>query len=134
MDSSVLLAIGGGAVAVLFAVVLTVVVLRQPPGNARMVEIASHIQEGASAYLNRQYTVIAVIGVVIAAVIGLTLGPVTAVLYLVGAACSASPSRTSSRTTWTPSSGWASGPHWCRSSPASAAESTPMPPTSAQTW
>src|SRR5215472_14234271 len=89
MDSSVLLAIGGGAVAVLFAVVLTVVVLRQPPGNARMVEIASHIQEGASAYLNRQYTVIAVIGVVLAAVIGLTLGPVTAVLYLVGAACSA---------------------------------------------
>ena len=64
MDSSVLLAIGGGAVAVLFAVVLTIYVLRQPPGNARMVEIASAIQEGASAYLNRQYLVIAVIGVV----------------------------------------------------------------------
>jgi K(+)-stimulated pyrophosphate-energized sodium pump len=89
MDSSVLLAIAGGAVAVLFAVLLTVVVLRQPAGNPRMVEIASAIQEGATAYLNRQYTVIAVIGIVIAIIIGLTLGWVTALLYLVGAACSA---------------------------------------------
>ncbi|HSR23176.1 MAG TPA: sodium-translocating pyrophosphatase [Candidatus Eisenbacteria bacterium] len=52
-------------------------------------QIASAIQEGASAYLNRQYTVIAVIGVVVALIIGLTLGWVTALLYLVGAACSA---------------------------------------------
>jgi K(+)-stimulated pyrophosphate-energized sodium pump len=89
MDSSVLLAIGGGAVAVLFAVVLIFLVLREPPGNARMIEIASAIQEGASAYLNRQYTVIAAIGVVIAIVIGFTLGWVTAVLYLVGAILSA---------------------------------------------
>src|SRR5436190_8376872 len=89
MELSVLLAIAGGAVAVLFAVLLTVVVLRQPPGNERMVEIASAIQEGASAYLNRQYTVIAVIGLIIAVIIGVTLGWVTAVLYLVGAACSA---------------------------------------------
>jgi K(+)-stimulated pyrophosphate-energized sodium pump len=89
MDSSVLLAIGGGAVAVLFAVLLTAIVLRQPPGNERMVEIASAIQEGASAYLNRQYTVIAVIGIVIAIVIGLTLNWVTAILYVVGAVCSA---------------------------------------------
>jgi K(+)-stimulated pyrophosphate-energized sodium pump len=89
MDSSVLLAIGGGAVAVLFAVVLTFLVLREPPGNARMIEIAGAIQEGASAYLNRQYTVIAVIGVVVAIVIGLTLGPATAILYVVGAVLSA---------------------------------------------
>jgi K(+)-stimulated pyrophosphate-energized sodium pump len=89
MDSSVLLAIGGGAVAVLFAVLLTVIVLRQSPGNERMVEIGSAIQEGASAYLNRQYTVIAVIGIAIAILLGLTLNWMTAVLYLVGAACSA---------------------------------------------
>ncbi len=85
MDSSVLLAIGGGAIAVVFAVLLIFLVLREPPGNARMIEIASAIQEGATAYLNRQYTVIAVIGIVVAIVIGLTLGWVTAILYLVGA-------------------------------------------------
>jgi K(+)-stimulated pyrophosphate-energized sodium pump len=90
MDSSVLLAIGGGAVAVLFAVVLIFLVLREPPGNARMIEIAGAIQEGASAYLNRQYTVIAVIGVAIAIVIGFTINWVTAILYLVGAILSAS--------------------------------------------
>ena len=89
MDSNVIWAIASGAIAVLFAVVLTAVVLRQPPGNARMVEIASAIQEGAAAYLNRQYTVIAAIGIVVAIIIGLTLGWVTALLYLVGAACSA---------------------------------------------
>ena len=89
MDSSVLWAMGGGAIAVVFAVLLTAAVLRQPKGNKRMVEIASAIQEGATAYLNRQYTVIAVIGVIVAIVIGLTLGWVTAVLYLIGAACSA---------------------------------------------
>jgi K(+)-stimulated pyrophosphate-energized sodium pump len=89
MDSSVLLAIGGGAVAVLFAGVLTMVVLRQPPGNARMIEIAAAIQEGAGAYLNRQYLVIAVIGVIVAIVIGVALNWVTAVLYIVGAVLSA---------------------------------------------
>jgi K(+)-stimulated pyrophosphate-energized sodium pump len=89
MDSSVLLAIGGGAIAVLFAVVLTFVVLRQPPGNARMIEIGAAIQEGASAYLNRQYLVIGVIGVIVAVIIGLTLNWVTAILYVVGAVCSA---------------------------------------------
>src|SRR5579884_967862 len=89
MDSGVSLAIAGGAVAVLFAVLLTVMVLRLPQGNQRMIEIASAIQEGASAYLNRQYLVIAIIGVIIALVIGVTLGWVSAVLYVVGAACSA---------------------------------------------
>ena len=87
MDSSVLLAIGGGAVAVLFAVVLIFLVLREPPGNARMIEIAGAIQEGAAAYLNRQYTVIAAIGIVVAIIIGLTLGWVTAALYWSARSC-----------------------------------------------
>jgi K(+)-stimulated pyrophosphate-energized sodium pump len=89
MDSSVLLAIVGGVIAILFAVLLTVLVLRQPPGNARMIEIGGAIQEGARAYLNRQYLVIAVIGAIVAIVIGLTINWVTAALYVVGAACSA---------------------------------------------
>ena len=90
MDSSLVwYAVGGGAVAVVFAIVLAALVLRQPPGNERMRELAAAIQEGASAYLNRQYTVIAVIGVVIAIVIGLAINWTTAVLYVVGAALSA---------------------------------------------
>src|SRR5438270_10505074 len=88
-SSSALYAVAGGLAAVLFAVVLIFVVLRQPPGNARMQEIAAAIQEGASAYLNRQYTVIAIIGVVIAVVIGIGIGWETATLYVVGAVLSA---------------------------------------------
>src|SRR5579859_2745662 len=91
MDSnSALFAVAGGLAAVVFAVILIYLVLRAPQGNARMREIAAAIQEGASAYLNRQYTVIAVIGVVIAVVIGVTIGWKTAVLYVVGAVLSAS--------------------------------------------
>src|SRR5438552_8175959 len=90
MSSSLALwAIGGGLVAVLFALLLTALVLRQPPGNERMIEIAAAIQEGATAYLNRQYLVIAIIGVVIAVILGVALGPVTAILYVIGAALSA---------------------------------------------
>jgi len=86
----VLFGVAGGLAAVLFAVVLIFLVLRMPTGNARMREIAAAIQEGASAYLNRQYTVIAIIGVIIAVVIGLTINPTTAALFIVGAVLSAS--------------------------------------------
>jgi K(+)-stimulated pyrophosphate-energized sodium pump len=89
MDQIVLLALGAGAIAVLWAIVLTVLVMRKAPGNARMIEIAGAIQEGASAYLNRQYIVIAGIGLLIAIVIFYFLGWQTAVLYLLGAALSA---------------------------------------------
>jgi K(+)-stimulated pyrophosphate-energized sodium pump len=91
MDANTALyAVAGGIAAVLFAIVLIFLVLRQPPGNARMQEIAAAIQEGASAYLNRQYTVIAIIGVVIAIVIGVGINWTTAALYVVGAVLSAS--------------------------------------------
>src|SRR5436309_309374 len=81
--------VAGGLAAVVFAVVLIYLVLHQPTGNDRMREIASAIQEGASAYLNRQYTVIAIIGVVIAIVIGFFIDWTTAGLYIVGAVLSA---------------------------------------------
>ena len=91
MDSNIALyGVAGGLAAVLFAVVLIFLVLRMPPGNQRMKEIAAAIQEGASAYLNRQYTVIAIIGVIIAVVIGLAINWTTAALYVVGAVLSAS--------------------------------------------
>jgi K(+)-stimulated pyrophosphate-energized sodium pump len=90
MDPNIVLyAVAGGVAAVLFAIVLIGLVLRMPPGNARMQEIAAAIQEGASAYLNRQYTVIAIIGVVIAVVIGVAINWKTSALYVVGAVLSA---------------------------------------------
>ena len=87
--NTVLFAVAGGVAAVLFAIVLIALVLRTPPGNDRMKEIAAAIQEGASAYLNRQYTVIAIIGIVIAVVIGFFINWKTAALYVVGAVLSA---------------------------------------------
>ena len=82
--------VAGGLAAVAFAVVLIFLVLSKPTGNDRMREIASAIQEGAAAYLNRQYTVIAIIGVVIAVIIGVFIDWTTAGLYIVGAVLSAS--------------------------------------------
>jgi K(+)-stimulated pyrophosphate-energized sodium pump len=77
-----LLALGYGAVLIRW-------VLAQPPGNERMARIAAAIQEGASAYLNRQYRVIALIGVALAVVITVAINWQTGLLYVVGAICSA---------------------------------------------
>ncbi|TMB70047.1 MAG: sodium-translocating pyrophosphatase, partial [Chloroflexi bacterium] len=68
---------------------LTRWVLSANPGNETMQRIARAIQEGAAAYLNRQYTVIAVIGVILALVITFAINWQTGVLYVVGAVCSA---------------------------------------------
>jgi K(+)-stimulated pyrophosphate-energized sodium pump len=88
--NTVLFGVAGGLAAVAFAIALIFLVLRMPTGNDRMREIAAAIQEGASAYLNRQYTVIAIIGVIIAIVIGIFINWDTAVLFVVGAVLSAS--------------------------------------------
>ncbi len=74
-----------GGVALLYAIYLIFWVLKQPEGNERMREIAQAIQEGAQAYLNRQYTIIAGIGAVIAVFLGVALGIKTAVLFVLGA-------------------------------------------------
>ena len=90
MDPNIVLfGVAGGLAAVAFAIALIFLVLRTPTGNDRMREIAAAIQEGASAYLNRQYTVIAVIGIILALVITFAINWQTGVLYVVGAGCSA---------------------------------------------
>ena len=89
LDRAVLVPIGlAGVLALIVAVALIVWVLRLPPGNERMQEIAQAIQEGAKAYLNRQYTIIAAIGAVIFVFLTFTLGWKTGVLFLLGSVLS----------------------------------------------
>jgi K(+)-stimulated pyrophosphate-energized sodium pump len=86
--SPVLIAIVCGFAAILYGVVTSQQVLRLSPGNARMVEIAGAIQEGAQAYLARQYTAIAVVGVVMAILVAAFLGITEAVAFVIGAVLS----------------------------------------------
>jgi len=79
------LSIGAGALAILFGVLSTRWVLHQSAGNERMQNIAKAIQEGAGAYMNRQYQTIAVVGVVLFVVIGLALHWATAIGFAIGA-------------------------------------------------
>ena len=74
-----------GAIALLYGMWAIRSVLSAPAGNERMQEIAAAIQEGAAAYLNRQYTAIAMVGVVIGVLLGLKLGMPVAVGYFIGA-------------------------------------------------
>lgn len=82
--NSVTIAIGLGLLAIIYGFITSRQVLGAPAGNARMQEIAEAIQEGAQAYLKRQYTTITVVGVVVAAIILYFLGAVSAVGFLIG--------------------------------------------------
>ena len=79
------LAIGAGVIAVLYGVFSMMAILKLPAGNARMQEIAAAIQAGAQAYLNRQYTTISVVGVLLFVVMGFALNWVTAGGFAIGA-------------------------------------------------
>ena len=81
----VLIAIACGVIAVLYGIFTSRQVLSASPGNQRMIDIASAIQEGAQAYLGRQYTTIGIVGVVVAVLVGLFLGLVPAIAFTVGA-------------------------------------------------
>src|ERR1041384_3482827 len=91
MDDPVLLGLIGAAVAVAYGLYLTWWLLQQPAGNERMREIAAAVQEGAAAYLRKQYTTIAAVAVVPFILLGVydKLGWGPAFGFLVGATLSA---------------------------------------------
>ena len=84
-----LLVFGGAGIGIIYGLILIWQVLKAPAGNAKMQEIAAAIQQGASAYLNRQYKTVGIIAVVVAIILYFALGWKTSVGFLVGAILSA---------------------------------------------
>jgi len=84
-DMALYLAIGAGVLAIVFGGISTSWILKQPAGNDRMQLIQKAIQEGAGAYMNRQYQTIGVVGVILFLVLGFALGWHTAGGFAIGA-------------------------------------------------
>jgi K(+)-stimulated pyrophosphate-energized sodium pump len=89
MQLAYLVIIACGLLALVYGFVTSRQVLAADAGTARMQEISAAVQEGARAYLNRQYTAIGIVGVVILIILGLTLGVHVAVGFIIGAVLSA---------------------------------------------
>ena len=85
MSNISLLIVACGVIALLYGIYAIRSVLAAPAGTDRMQEIAAAVQEGANAYLNRQYTAIAIAGIVIGIFLGFLLGTTVAIGFFIGA-------------------------------------------------
>src|SRR6185295_8904597 len=85
MASGLMFALACAIVALLYGAVSIKWILGRPAGNARMQGIAAAIQQGAQAYLNRQYTTIAIVGAVLFVILGFGLDWYSAIGFLIGA-------------------------------------------------
>ncbi|GAB4187306.1 MAG: sodium-translocating pyrophosphatase [Thalassobaculales bacterium] len=88
MSGTHLFVIGCGVLALLYGAYASRQVLSAPAGNERMRGIAAAVQEGASAYLNRQYVTIGIVGVIVAVILFATLGLTVAAGFVIGAVLS----------------------------------------------
>src|SRR6478672_274348 len=88
MSNYLWLVIAAGALGVLYGLIQTAALMKASTGNDKMREIAAAIQEGASAYLRRQYTTIAMVGVVILIAAYLLIGVYAAIGFVIGAVLS----------------------------------------------
>ena len=88
MEPSIIFALIAALLALIYGVILIKLVLKLPKGNDKMQEIAKAIQDGAQAYLNRQYKTIGIVAIVLFILIGLALNWTTALGFLLGAVLS----------------------------------------------
>jgi len=77
-----------GALSIIYAIYTIQSVMKSDTGSARMQEISAAVREGAQAYLNRQYTTIAMVGAVVFVAAWVLLGPLVALGYFIGAVLS----------------------------------------------
>src|SRR3989344_8410830 len=80
----ILISVLAGLIAILFAGILAVSIMRQPAGNSEMHRIARAIQKGASAFLNRQYRTAAIFVIVVAVLMYFFLGAIASLSFVLG--------------------------------------------------